>query len=107
MTAQSFADAFDRTADPKLASPATSYMHEIDGADAVIDGKATSISGIRVLGRYRLQIRLTKPLGDFTARLTLPFFCPVLPGNADRPRRDRRPGRLRPVLRRRAGRQPA
>ena len=32
-----------------------------------------------MLGRYRLQIRLTKPLGDFTARLTLPFFCPVRP----------------------------
>jgi len=80
VTARSFADAFDRTANPKLVSPATSYMHEIVGADAVIDGKATSISGIRVLRRYRLQIRLTKPLGDFTARLTLPFFCPVRPG---------------------------
>jgi ABC-type oligopeptide transport system substrate-binding subunit len=33
-----------------------------------------------VLGRYRLQVRLTKPLGDFTARLTMPFFCPILPG---------------------------
>ncbi len=45
----------------------------------MIDGKAHAISGVRVLGRYRLQIRLTKPLGDFTARLTMPFFCPVLP----------------------------
>ena len=54
-------------------------MHEIVGADAVIDGKARSISGVRVLGRYRLQIRLTRPLGDFTARLTMPFFCPILP----------------------------
>jgi ABC-type oligopeptide transport system substrate-binding subunit len=45
----------------------------------MIDGKSTSISGVRVLGRYRLQIRLTRPLGDFTARLTLPFFCPILP----------------------------
>jgi peptide/nickel transport system substrate-binding protein len=79
VTARSFADAFTRDADPRLRSPATSFMHEIEGADAVIDGKARSISGIRVLGRYRLQIRLTRPLGDFTARLTLPFFCPVLP----------------------------
>jgi peptide/nickel transport system substrate-binding protein/oligopeptide transport system substrate-binding protein len=79
VTAQSFADAFNRDAQPRLASPATAYMREIVGADAVLDGKATSISGIRVLGRYRLQIRLTRPLGDFTARLTLPFFCPVLP----------------------------
>ncbi len=51
-------------------------MREIVGASAVIDGKARSISGVRVLGRYRLQIRLTKPVGDFTARLTLAFFCP-------------------------------
>jgi ABC-type oligopeptide transport system substrate-binding subunit len=79
VTAQSFADAFNRNAQPKLVSPATAYMREIVGADAVIDGKAQSISGIRVLDPYRLQIRLTNPLGDFTARLTLPFFCPILP----------------------------
>ena len=80
-------------------------MREIVGAAAVIDGKAQSISGVRVLGRYRLQIRLTKPVGDFTARLTMPFFCPVLPTHADH--RDQRPGRLGPLLRRRASRQPA
>jgi ABC-type oligopeptide transport system substrate-binding subunit len=79
VTAQSFADAFDRNAQPKLESPATSYMREIVGAQAVIDGKAASISGIRVLDSYRLQIRLTRPLGDFTARLTMPFFCPICP----------------------------
>ena len=79
VTARSFADAFNRNAQPTLRSPATKYMHEIAGADAVIDGKAKSISGIRVLGRYRLQVRLTRPLGDFTARLTMPFFCPILP----------------------------
>ncbi|HWO80193.1 ABC transporter substrate-binding protein [Gaiella sp.] len=79
VTAQSFADAFNRDANPKLGSPAVAYLHEIVGADAAIDGKATSISGIRVLGRYRLQIRLTRPVGDFTTRLTMPFFCPILP----------------------------
>jgi ABC-type oligopeptide transport system substrate-binding subunit len=79
VTARSFADAFNRDAAPSMQSYATTYMREIEGAQAVIDGNATSISGIRVLGPYRLQIRLTKPVGDFTARLTLPFFCPVLP----------------------------
>ena len=79
VTAQSFADALNRDAQPRLESPAIAYMHEIVGAAAVIDGKAQSISGVRVLDRYRLQIRLTRPVGDFTARLTMPFFCPVLP----------------------------
>jgi peptide/nickel transport system substrate-binding protein len=79
VTARSFADAFNRDAQPRLQSPATAYMHDIVGADAVIDGRARSISGIEVLDRYRLRIRLTKPAGDLSARLTMPFFCPVLP----------------------------
>jgi ABC-type oligopeptide transport system substrate-binding subunit len=79
VTARSFADAFNRVANPRLRSPATTYMREIVGALAVMEGKARAISGVRVLGRYRLRIRLTRPVGDFTARLTLPFFCPILP----------------------------
>jgi ABC-type oligopeptide transport system substrate-binding subunit len=79
VTAQSFSDAFNRDAQPELGSPAVAYMREIVGAQAVIDGKAKTISGIRAQGRYRLRIRLTKPLGDFTARLAMPFFCPILP----------------------------
>ena len=80
VTARSFADAFDRDADPRMRSRAKNYMHEIVGADAVADGEAHTISGVRVLGPYRLQIRLTRPLGDLTARSTMIFFCPVLPG---------------------------
>jgi ABC-type oligopeptide transport system substrate-binding subunit len=79
VTARSFADAFNRDAQPRLASPATAYMRDIVGADDVIDGRARSISGIDVLGRYRLRIRLSKPAGDLVARLTMPFFCPILP----------------------------
>jgi ABC-type transport system substrate-binding protein len=79
VTANSFAEAFNRDANPRMQSPATAYMHEIVGADAVVAGKSATISGVRVLAPYRLQIRLTKPLGDFTARLTAPFFCPLLP----------------------------
>jgi peptide/nickel transport system substrate-binding protein len=79
VTAQSFADAFNRVAHPQMKSPATAYLREIAGASAVTDGRATSVAGVRVLGRYRLQIRLTERVGDLTARLTMPFFCPVLP----------------------------
>ena len=82
VTARSFRDAFERNADPKMNSFAAPFMREIAGANAVIAGKARTISGVRVLGPYRLQIRLTKPLGDFTARLTMPVFCPVLPNTS-------------------------
>jgi ABC-type oligopeptide transport system substrate-binding subunit len=79
VTARSFAAAFNRDANPRMDSPAVTYLDEIVGADAVIAGKARTISGVRVLGRYRLRIRLTRPLGDFIARLTMPFFCPIPP----------------------------
>ena len=81
-------------------------MREIEGAEAVIAGRAKTISGVRALGPYRLRIRLTQPVGDFTARLTMAFFCPILrirrqdPKGIDDPAG---PG----LLRRRARRQPA
>jgi peptide/nickel transport system substrate-binding protein len=80
VTAASFAAAFNRDANPAQQSPAVNYLHEVVGADAVIAGKAKSISGVRALSPYRLQIRLIKPLGDFTARLTMWFFCPLPAG---------------------------
>jgi ABC-type oligopeptide transport system substrate-binding subunit len=82
VTARNFALAFNRDANPRMKSPAANYMHGIVGADAVLKGRARTISGVRVLGRYRLQIRLTRPLGDFPARLTMPYFCPILPDTA-------------------------
>jgi ABC-type oligopeptide transport system substrate-binding subunit len=75
--AASFVAAFNRDANPKLQSPATSYLHEIVGADAVIAGKATTVAGVRALGPYKLQIRTTRRLPDLVARLTMPFFCPI------------------------------
>ena len=53
--AANFVAAFNRDADPKLGSPATAYLREIVGADAVIDGKARTIAGVRALGPYALR----------------------------------------------------
>ncbi|MGE5272812.1 MAG: ABC transporter substrate-binding protein [Verrucomicrobiota bacterium] len=77
VTAANFVAAFNRDASPKLQSPATAYLHEIAGADAVIQGKAQSISGLRALGPYTLQIRTTRRLADLPVRLSMPFFCPI------------------------------
>jgi ABC-type oligopeptide transport system substrate-binding subunit len=77
--ARSFADAINRLAQPRLQSRGREYVRDIVGGGAVLDGRAETITGVRVLGRYRLRLRLTRPVGDFTARLTMPFFCPILP----------------------------
>jgi ABC-type oligopeptide transport system substrate-binding subunit len=88
VTARSFADAFNRTASPQMHSAAVrqQFFAEISGADAYTAGKAAVISGVQVLGRYRLRIRLTRRAGDFVARLTMPFFCPVPPATPITPR---------------------
>jgi len=77
VTAANYVAGINRDANPMLQSPATNYLHEIVGADAVIGGQAQTISGVRALGRYTLRIRTTRPLLDLVYRLTMPFFCPI------------------------------
>ncbi len=88
VTAHSFADAFNRDASSKLSSPSRRFLDEIVGAADVIQGKADRVVGVRALGTYRLQIRLSRPAGDFPARLTMPFFCPLLPSTPLEPIED-------------------
>jgi len=82
VTAQSFADAFNRNANPKLNSLVRrrGWLQEIVGANAAVRGRARTISGVQVLGRYRLRLRLRRRADDLVARLTMPSFCPILPG---------------------------
>jgi peptide/nickel transport system substrate-binding protein/oligopeptide transport system substrate-binding protein len=80
VTAANFVAALNRDANPKLESAATTYLHEIVGADAVMAGKAQTISGLRALGPYTLRIRTTHLLPDLVSRLAMPFFCPIPTG---------------------------
>lgn len=77
ITAANFVAAFNRVASPKLESSASTHLHEIVGADAVIGGRAKTITGVRALRPYALEIRTTRPLPDLVSRLTMPFFCPI------------------------------
>ena len=76
--ARAFAHAINRTLTPGLKSLGTRYMQDIVGARAVQAGKASSASGVVAQG-YRLVIRLERPVGDFAARTSMPFFCAVPP----------------------------
>jgi peptide/nickel transport system substrate-binding protein len=77
ITAQNFKYAFERNANKKMSSPATTFMEDIVGANAMIAGNASSISGIKAQGKYKLTIKMTKVAPDFLARLTMPFFSAV------------------------------
>jgi ABC-type oligopeptide transport system substrate-binding subunit len=76
--ARAFARAINRTLSPGLRSLGVRYMEDIVGARAVLAGKAQSASGVVARG-HRLVVRLERPLGDFPARTSMPFFCAVPP----------------------------
>jgi ABC-type oligopeptide transport system substrate-binding subunit len=86
VTAANYAAAINRDLNPKMASPAQPFIEDIVGASAVIDGKATKASGVKVLSPYKLQIKLTKRAPDLLSRLAMPFFAPIptnMPINPD------------------------
>jgi peptide/nickel transport system substrate-binding protein len=76
VTAANYAFAFNRMLNPDINSPATQYMHEIVGADDVLNKKAKTASGLVVKGN-KLTINLTKARPDFLDILAFPFFCPL------------------------------
>ncbi len=75
VTAQNYAYAMLRGLDPKMSSPAVAFMTDIiAGASAFNEGKASSVSGIKVVNPTTLVIKLTQPAPDLIARLSMPFF---------------------------------
>jgi ABC-type oligopeptide transport system substrate-binding subunit len=86
VTAQNFAYAINRDLQPKMSSPATTFVEDVAGATAVLNGKAQTASGVKAIGKYKLQVSLTRVAPDFLARITMPFFSAVrsdLPVNPD------------------------
>ena len=73
VTAESFADAVNRFANPKMQSPASPFLDIIKGAQAVIDGKAGSISGVKAQGD-KLVDPADEGVARLVARTAMPFF---------------------------------
>jgi ABC-type transport system substrate-binding protein len=70
VTAQDVAHTINRVLNPALQAYYSPYLSDIVGAKAVLAGKAKTASGVVAHGT-RLTIRLTKPLGDFNARVAV------------------------------------
>ena len=76
VSAASFAAALNRDANPKMQSPASSFIIDIVGAQEMLAGKAPSLSGVKVRGSH-LLVTLKAPAPDFLARIAMPFFCGI------------------------------
>jgi peptide/nickel transport system substrate-binding protein len=76
--AANFAESINRALNPKMQSPAASFVEDIVGAQAVLDGKAARAAGITTPNQFTLVIRLSKVAPDFLSRMTMEFF-PAMP----------------------------
>ena len=73
ITASDFKWSLERAANPETASPvADTYLNDIIGVDAVIEGETTDIAGVRVIDDSTLQIEIDAPKAYFLAKLTYP-----------------------------------
>jgi peptide/nickel transport system substrate-binding protein len=63
VTAANFRAAFTRALNPRMQSPASSFLDDV--------------ASIRTAGQSQLVIRLKKVAPDFVARITMPFFSAI------------------------------
>ncbi|MBA4373521.1 MAG: hypothetical protein C0402_11750 [Thermodesulfovibrio sp.] len=71
VVADDFKYSFERVLSPKGRSPNTWVLDKILGAKAYSQGRADTISGVEVLDRHTLRIRLESPFAPFLQLLTM------------------------------------
>ena len=76
--ASAFAHAIYRTLAPGMNSPGAQYTQAIVGAEDVLAGRRQTVTGVVARGNT-LVVRFTRPVPDFAAQTTMPFFCAVPP----------------------------
>src|SRR6056297_852585 len=64
--------SFERLIDPATKSPSAWIFDKVAGYSEVRNGDADSVSGIRVIDDYTLEIELTTPLTPFVSMLAAP-----------------------------------
>src|SRR6185312_5210757 len=65
MTADDVAYSYNRAVDPKTQSPGQGFFKAIAGYDDMAAGKATSLSGVKVIDPNTIAITLSKPDATF------------------------------------------
>ncbi len=72
-TAQDVIFSWERAANPAIGSDTVqTYLGDIAGIQAVIDGETEQISGLRAIDEYTLEVQLTAPVVYFLQKLAYP-----------------------------------
>jgi peptide/nickel transport system substrate-binding protein/oligopeptide transport system substrate-binding protein len=78
VTAQDFVYSWQRTVNPKTAAQDAFYLYQVKNAKEINNGKKDLSSlGIKAIGKYKLQVQLTKPVSYFKKLLSWPLFFPL------------------------------
>jgi|SoiMetStandDraft_5_1073268.scaffolds.fasta_scaffold01337_6 ABC-type transport system substrate-binding protein len=76
MTAQDMVYSLNRALNPAVKSQYAFFLSPIKGAQAVADGKAKVVSGVKALGARRVQITLNQPTPYFPALVSMwPYWA--------------------------------
>ena len=73
MTADDVKYSLDRVTNPATQSPGAGFFASIEGAAAMADGSATSLSGVSVVDPYTIEIKLTRPDATFLHVMAINF----------------------------------
>lgn len=77
ITAENVKCSFERILSPELKSPNAWFLSPIEGADSYQNGNTGDVSGIKVLDKYKLSIKLSKPDSGFLLNLAQPC-CSII-----------------------------
>ncbi len=81
MTAEDVKYSLDRVTNPETQSPGAGFFGSIAGYDAMSDGTATSLEGVRVIDPLTVEITLSRPDATFLHVMAL-NFASVVPREA-------------------------
>lgn len=69
VTAQDFKYSFERVLKPETASPKAWMLSKVAGAQDFVEGKASEVTGIKVIDDHTLEITLSEALAPFKGML--------------------------------------
>ena len=85
VTADDFAYSFTRIIDRKSNSPAAHLLEKVLGVNEFQDGKTTDVKGLRSLGKYIFEIKLSSPFSPFISVLGTCYFKVVPKEEIEKP----------------------
>lgn len=92
VTAQDVIFSWNRATDPELGSDtAQTYLGDIAGVEDRLNGRSTTISGLRAIDDYTLEVRLQAPVVYFLAKLAYPATYIVDPENVSQSNWEHKP----------------